>query len=103
METEKYMFQVIYKKIDELAQKLSEDFIKHLETFPDYDSVVPFYVIALDYALKIEERYFVEEYDEEDFEVLKIILHLYDSVADLIVKYELEGGDEVTIEIDDED
>ena len=103
METEKYMLQVIYKKIDELAQKLSEDFMKHLKTFPDYDNVVPFYVIALDYALKIEERYFIEKYDDEDFEVLKIILHLYDSVADLIVKYELEDELTIEIEIDDED
>ena len=100
MEVEKYMLQVIYKKIDELAHKLSEDFMEHLKTFPDYDSVVPFYVIALDYALRIEERYFIEKYDDEDFEILKIILHLYDTVADLIVKYELE--DEMTIEIDED-
>ena len=103
MEVEKYMLQVIYSKIDELAHKLSEDFMEHLKTFPDYDSVVPFYVIALDYALRIEERYFIEKYDDEDFEILKIILHLFDSVDDLIVKYELEDVDEVTIEIDDED
>ena len=102
METEKYMLQVIYSKIDELAQKLSEDFINHLETFPDYDSVVPFYIIALDYALRIEERYFIEDHDEDDFEILKIILHLFDTVDDLIVKYELEGDDEITIEIDED-
>ena len=103
METERYMLQVIYSKINELAQKLSEDFIKHLKGFPDYDNVVPFYVIALDYALKIEERFFAEDRDEDDYEILKIVLHLFDSIADLIVKYELEDVDEVTIEIDDED
>ena len=102
METERYLLYTIYNKIDELAQKLSNDFIKHLKTFPDYNNVVPFYVIALDYALKIEERYFIEEHDEEDYEVLKIILHLFDTIADLIVKYELEGDDELTIEIDED-
>ena len=103
METEKYMLQVIYKKIDELAQKLSEDFIKHLKTFSDYDKVVSFYIIAWDYALKIEEHFFAEDHDEDDYEILKIVLNLFDSIADLVVKYELEGVDEVTIEIDDED
>lgn len=103
METERYMLQAIYKKIDELAQKLSNDFIKHLKTFPDYDNVVPFYVIALNYALWIEERFFCEDNDEKDYEILNLILHLFDTVADLVVKYEIEGGDEVTIEIDDED
>ena len=102
MEVEKYMLQVIYKKIDELAHKLSEDFIKHLETFPDYDKVVSFYIIAWDYALKIEERFFAEEYDEEDYEILKIVLNLFDSIADLVVKYELEDVDELTIEIDED-
>ena len=102
METERYLLYTIYNKIDELAQKLSNDFIKHLKTFPDYNNVVPFYVIALDYALKIEERYFIEEHDEEDYEALKIILHLFDTIADLIVKYELEGDDELTIEIDED-
>lgn len=102
METERYLLYTIYDKMDELAHKLSEDFMKHLKTFPDYDNVVPFYVIALDYALKIEERYFIEEHDEEDYEVLKIILHLFDTIADLIVKYELEGDDELTIEIDED-
>ena len=101
METEKYMLQVIYKKVDELAQKLSNDFIKHLKTFSDYDKVVSFYIIAWDYALKIEERFFAEDHDEDDYEILKIVLNLFDTVADLIVKYELE--DEITIEIDDED
>jgi hypothetical protein len=102
VEVEKYMLHTIYKKIDELAQKLSSDFIKHLKAFPDYDNVVPFYVIALDYALEIEERFFAEDHDDEDFEVLNLILHLYDSVADLIVKYEIEGADEVTIEVDED-
>lgn len=104
METEKYMLQVIYSKVDELAQKLSKDFMEHLKTFPDYDDVVPFYIIALDYTLRIEERFFAEDRDEDDYEILNLILHLFDTVADLVVKYELEGGDEVvTIEIDDED
>ena len=102
METERYMLQVIYKKIDELAQKLSSDFMKHLKMFPDYDSVVPFYIIALDYTLKIEERFLCEENDEDDYGILKTVLHLFDSIADLIVKYELEGGDEITIEIDED-
>ena len=102
METERYVLQVIYKKMDELAQKLSKDFIKHLKGFPDYNNVVSFYVIALDYALKIEERYFIEDHDEDDYEILNLILHLYDTVADLIVKYELEGTDELTIEIDED-
>lgn len=102
METERYLLYTIYNKMDELAHKLSEDFMKHLKTFPDYNNVVPFYVIALNYALWIEERYFIEEHDEEDYEVLKTILHLFDTIADLIVKYELEGGDELTIEIDED-
>lgn len=103
METERYFLYTIYNKIDELAQKLSNDFIKHLKTFPDYNNVVPFYVIALDYALKIEERFFCEEdNDEKDYEILNLILHLYDTIADLIVKYEIEGADEVVIEIDED-
>lgn len=102
METEKYVLHTIYKKVDELAHKLSEDFMKHLKGFPDYDNVVPFYVIAWDYALKIEERFFTEDHDEDDYEILKIVLNLYDTVADLIVKYELEGDDELTIEIDED-
>ena len=102
METERYLLYTIYNKIDELAQKLSSDFIKHLKTFPDYNNVVPFYVIAWDYALKIEERFFAEDRDEDDYEILKIVLHLYDTIADLIVKYELEGDDELTIEIDED-
>ena len=102
METEKYFLYTIYKKIDELAQKLSEDFMKHLKGFPDYDNVVPFYIIALNYALEIEERFFCEDNDEKDYEVLNLILHLFDTVADLVVKYELEGDDEITIEIDED-
>lgn len=102
MEVEKYMLHTIYKKIDELAHKLSEDFMNHLKAFPDYDNVVPFYVIAWDYALKIEERFLCEDNDEKDYEILNLILHLYDTVADLIVKYELEGADEVVIEIDED-
>lgn len=102
METEKYMLHTIYKKMDELAHKLSEDFMKHLKTFSDYDKVVSFYIIAWDYALKIEDRYFAEDQDEDDYEILKIVLNLFDMVADLIVKYELEGADEVVIEVDED-
>lgn len=102
METERYFLHTIYKKVDELAQKLSSDFIKHLKTFSDYNNVVSFYVIAWDYALKIEERFFAEDHDEDDYEILKIVLNLFDMVDDLIVKYELEDT-ELTIEIDEED
>lgn len=102
METKKHILNAYYQRLSEVGSHLSDDAKSFIKQYEDYDYIVNFFAIALEYARVIEERFFCEDFDDEDYEILRFMILTIDSISELIMKYETEISF-VLEEDDDED
>lgn len=88
MRTKKYMLNKHYAKLDKMGHHLSNDFLTHLKTYPDYDNIIAFTIIAFEYMMQIEDRFYCESNDDEDFIILDEMINIITSIKDLIFECE---------------
>lgn len=98
MKTEQYLYNAYKTKLNEIGNALSPECKTYITSQRNYNDIIRFGFIALDYMDEIEDRYYCYESDEEDYDRLNAMVMMIGGIKDLIDEYE-----HIEIIIDDED
>ena len=104
MNTTNYM-NILGNKIKEAHRKLSPQAQRYINDKSNGD----LFMGAMSYTYKIEQRYFINDSDDSDYNLLLNIMHLIDMIIELdddimdLDDYYEEDESEDVIMIDDED
>ena len=104
MNTNNYM-ETLGNKIKEAQRQLSPQAQRYINDKSNGD----LFMGAMSYTYEIEQRYFMNDSDDSDYNLLLNIMHLIDMIIELdddimdLDDYYEDESEDVMIEIDDED
>lgn len=104
MNTTNYM-NILGAKIKEAQRQLSPQAQRYINDKSNGD----LFMGAMSYTYEIEQRYFMNDSDDSDYNLLLNIMHLIDMIIELdddimdLDDYYEDESEDVMIEIDDED
>lgn len=104
MNTTNYM-NILGNKIKEAQRQLSPQAQRYINDKSNGD----LFMGAMSYTYEIEQRYFINDSDDSDYNLLLNIMHLIDMIIELdddimdLDDYYEDESEDVMIEIDDED
>lgn len=90
--------QTLGAKIEEAQRQLSSEAQRYINNSGD-----DLYTSAMDLTFKIEQRYFCNDSDDSDYNILLNIMHLVDLMMEFMFDDDYEDYSEDVIMIDDED
>ena len=91
--------EILGAKIEEARGQLSEEAQRFIKNSRD-----DLYSSAMDLSFKIEERFFMNPQDEQDYNILLNIMHLIDMLMEFVFNDDdfKEFNEDVIIEIDED-
>lgn len=90
--------QTLGAKIEEAQRQLSSETQRYINNSGD-----DLYTSAMDLTFKIEQRYFCNDSDDSDYNLLLNIMHLIDIMMEFVFDDDSYDYSEDVIMIDDED
>ena len=91
MNIEQYAVDVMVQKLEECEKLISDeayDFIMNYEEGMAVDDIYIYLAALVDYADMIEDRYYMEDTDEEDAEIIKKMVLLIHALINAMLDIE---------------